>query len=73
MAERPTAFSYIFASELHGRLLWFARLRWIAVAALAATSALGPRFGWTEVWPRLAIIAGLVAAYNLVFLRRLQS
>ena len=73
MAERETPFSYIFASELHGRLLWFARLRWIAVAALAATSLLGPRFGWTGVWPGLAIIAGLVAVYNLIFLNRLRS
>ncbi len=73
MAGRETPFSFIFASELHGRLLWFARLRWIAVAALAATSLLGPRFGWTGVWPGLAIIAGLVAVYNLVFLNRLRS
>jgi signal transduction histidine kinase len=73
MTERETPFSYIFASELHGRLLWFARLRWIAVAALAVTSLVGPRFGWTDVWPGLAIIAALVAVYNLLFLHRLRS
>jgi signal transduction histidine kinase len=72
MTERETPFSYIFASELHGRLLWFARLRWIAVAALAATSLVGPRFGWSAVWPGLAVIAGLVATYNLVFIHRLR-
>ena len=71
---RPEApFSYIFASELHGRLLWFARLRWFAVAVLAATAFAGPRLGWTGVWPGLAIIAGFVAAYNLVFLHRLRG
>ncbi len=73
MTEQETPFSYIFASELHGRLLWFARLRWIAVATLAATAFLGPRFGWDGVWPGLAIIAGLVAIYNLVFLHKLRS
>jgi len=72
-SEPEVPFSYIFASELHGRLLWFARLRWIAVAALALTSIVGPRFGWTGVWPSLAIIAGFVAAYNLVFLKRLSG
>jgi signal transduction histidine kinase len=72
MGERETPFSYIFASELHGRLLWFASLRWVAVAALTATAVVGPRFGWTGVWPGLAIIAALVAAYNLVFLHRLR-
>jgi signal transduction histidine kinase len=71
---RPEApFSYIFASELHGRLLWFARLRWFAVAVLAATAFAGPRLGWAGVWPGLAIIAGFVAAYNLVFLHRLRG
>ena len=73
MADQETPFSYIFASELHGRLLWFASLRWLAVLALAVTSVIGPRFGWTEVWPGLAIIAALVAAYNLAFLHRLRS
>ena len=68
-----TPFSYIFASELHGRLLWFARLRWIAVAVLAVTSVVGPRFGWVDVWPSLAIIAGLVAVYNVIYTRRLRS
>jgi signal transduction histidine kinase len=70
-SEPEVPFSYIFASELHGRLLWFARLRWVAVAVLALTSIVGPRFGWTGVWPSLAIIAGFVAAYNLVSLARL--
>ncbi len=68
-----TPFAYIFASELHGRLLWFARLRWFAVAVLAVASVVGPRFGWSDVWPSLAIIAGLVAVYNLIFTKRLRS
>ncbi len=73
MAEaRETPFSYIFASELEGRLMWFARLRWIAVAVLAVTSVVGPRFGWTDVWPSLAIMAALVAAYNVLFTSRLR-
>lgn len=72
-SESEVPFSYIFASELHGRLLWFARLRWIAVGVLALMSVAGPRLGWTAVWPSLAVIAGFVAAYNLIFLRRLRS
>jgi len=72
-AAPEAAFSYIFASELHGRLVWFARLRWIAVAALAVTSVVAPRLGWTGVWPALLIIAAFVAAYNLLFLQRLRG
>ena len=73
MARPEAPFSYIFASELHGRLVWFARLRWIAVAALTVTALVGPRLGWPGVWPSLLVIAGFVAAYNLVFLQRLRG
>ena len=41
--------------------------------ALALVSFIGPRLGWADVWPSLAVIAVLVAVYNLVFLQRLQS
>jgi signal transduction histidine kinase len=71
-AEPERGFSYIFASELHGRLLWFANLRWLAVTGLALASVIGPRFGWTDLWPSLALIALLVAIYNLVFLQLLK-
>ena len=66
-------FSYIFASELHERLLWFARLRWLAAGALAVASVLGPRLGFDSAWPGLVVVAALVAGYNLVFLSRLRG
>jgi len=68
MAKRADRFAYIFASELHERLLWFGNLRWIAVAGLAMASLLGPHLGLPATRPSLAIVAASVAAYNLVFL-----
>jgi signal transduction histidine kinase len=69
-------FSYVFASELLGRLRWFARLRWIAAAALGLASIAGPRFDIGAGWPSLGPVAGLVAVYNVVFqlhLRRMSE
>jgi signal transduction histidine kinase len=63
-----TPFSFVNASELLGRLRWFARLRWVAVAGLAVAAIVGPRFGLAGTWPSLALVAGLVAAYNAVYL-----
>jgi signal transduction histidine kinase len=71
-----TPFSFIYASELLGRLRWFARLRWLAVAALALASPAGPWLGLPTAWPSLAVVAGLVAVYNVIFelhLRRLSE
>lgn len=65
-------FSYIFASELHERLRWFVRLRWIAAAGLAVGSPLGPLIGFSDTWPVLAGMALFVAAYNLYFRRLLR-
>jgi signal transduction histidine kinase len=63
-----TPFSFVNASELLGRLRWFARLRWVAVAGLAVAAIVGPRFGLVDTWPSLALVAGMVAAYNAVYL-----
>jgi len=71
-AHQETPFSYINASELLGRLRWFARLRWVAVAGLAFAALVGPRFGLVDTWPNLALVAGLVAAYNGVYQLRLR-
>jgi signal transduction histidine kinase len=60
-------FSVIFAWELHERLLWFVNLRWVAAAGLALASAAGPAVGMPSTRPSLAIIAAMVAAYNLLF------
>lgn len=60
-------FSFIFASELKERLLWFCNLRWIAVAGLAAAAAIGPASGMFSTQPNLPEVAALVAAYNLAF------
>jgi signal transduction histidine kinase len=65
-------FSSIFASELQERLQWFARLRWVAAAALLVASLAGPAFGLTGSWPALAILAVVVGTYNLVFTFALQ-
>jgi signal transduction histidine kinase len=62
-----TRFRHIFAPRLHQRLAWFGRLRWFAVGGLALVSVLGPSLGFPSVWPSLCVIAGVVAAYNLVF------
>lgn len=60
-------FSFIFASELRERLLWFCNLRWIAVAGLAVASVIVPVLGLPSTRPSLVEVAALVAAYNLVF------
>ncbi len=60
-------FSFIFASELRERLLWFCNLRWIAVAGLAVVAAIGPALGMSSTLPSLPEVAALVAAYNLAF------
>jgi signal transduction histidine kinase len=66
-------FSYIFAWELHERLLWFSSLRWIAVGGLALASVVGPMLGMPSTRPSLAIVAALVAGYNLVFAHVLRA
>jgi len=60
-------FSYIFTWELHERLLWFGKLRWVAAGGLALASVLGPFFSMPSTRPSLAVVAALVATYNLVF------
>jgi signal transduction histidine kinase len=62
-----TRFQHIFAPRLRQRLIWFGRLRWLAVGGLALVSMVGPVFGFPSVWPSLCVIAGVVAAYNIVF------
>jgi signal transduction histidine kinase len=64
--------SYLFSWELHGRLLWFSNLRWAAVAGLAAAAVGGPAVGMPSTSPSLAVVAGLVAAYNLGFVYLLR-
>lgn len=58
-------FSFIFAPELHERLFWFERLRWLAVTGLALASVAGRATGFDSVWPSLFIVASVVALYNL--------
>ncbi|MGD8439978.1 MAG: HAMP domain-containing sensor histidine kinase [Holophagae bacterium] len=65
--------SVVFASELHERLLWFASLRWVAVAGLAVASLVGPMLGVASTRPSLAVVAVLVAAYNVLFVYALKS
>jgi signal transduction histidine kinase len=65
-------FRQIFDPEHFGRLLWFGRLRWLAVAGLAVASLLGPRLGFQSVWPSLFVVASVVAVYNLFFHRLLR-
>jgi signal transduction histidine kinase len=62
-----THFKQIFAPRLLQRLLWFGRLRWLAVSGLALASFLGPWLGYPSLWPSLCLIAGVVAGYNLIF------
>ena len=62
-----TRFKHIFDPELLGQLLWFGRLRWLAVCGLALASVLGPQFGFESVWPGLFVVASIVAVYNLFF------
>ena len=71
--SRADRFSYIFAWELHERLLWFSKLRWVAVVGLALASVLGPFFAMPSTRPSLAVVAALVAAYNLVFVYVLRA
>lgn len=66
-------FSDIFSRELYDRLLWFGRLRWLAVSGLAAASLLGPSLGVLDVWPSLFAVALVVAGYNWVFQRGLMG
>jgi signal transduction histidine kinase len=68
-----TVFSYIFAWELHERLLWFSKLRWLAAAGLAFASILGPVFSMPSTRPSLAVVAALVAGYNIVFVYVLRA
>ena len=70
MAE--SRFAFIFAPELRERLVWFIKLRWLAVAGLVAASLVGPRIGIQSVWPSLFLVALFVAGYNLVFLNVLR-
>ncbi len=65
--------SVVFAWELHERLLWFANLRWFAVAGLAVASLLGPALGMPSTRPSLAVVAAAVAGYNLLFAHVLRS
>ena len=60
-------FSFIFAPELHERLFWFERLRWLAVSGLALAAVTGRALGFTAVWPSLFYVASIVALYNLGF------
>jgi len=53
-------FSYIFTWELHERLLWFGKLRWVAAGGLALASVLGPFFSMPSTRPSLAVVAALV-------------
>ncbi|TFG39638.1 MAG: HAMP domain-containing histidine kinase [Candidatus Aminicenantes bacterium] len=66
-------FSYIFSWELHERLLWFCKLRWLAAAGLALASVLGPYFSMPSTRPSLAVVAVLVAIYNGVFIHVLRA
>jgi len=68
-----TPFGYLFAPELRQRLRWFVGLRWFAVGGLGLASLVGPRMGVPDVWPSLAIVAALVAAYNIWFSVRLRA
>ncbi len=68
----PTTFALRLGYELHERLLWFGKLRWVAVGGLVVASSLGPRFGFPTLWPNLMIVAGFVAVYNLVLWRILR-
>lgn len=63
--------SHILGPELYGRVVWFGRLRWLAVCGLALVSVLGLRLGFPSVWPELFLVASVVAAYNLLFHRLL--
>jgi signal transduction histidine kinase len=59
--------SQILDPELYGRVVWFGRLRWLAVSGLALVSVAGPQLGFPSVWPSLFVVAAVVGAYNLLF------
>lgn len=63
---------YLFASELFGRLVWFVRLRWLAVAGLGLASLLGPSLGVHGASPALLIVALFVGAANVFFTMALR-
>lgn len=63
--------SQVLGPELYGRVVWFGRLRWLAVSGLALVSVLGRELGFPSVWPELFVVASVVAAYNLLFQRLL--
>jgi signal transduction histidine kinase len=69
----PGRFSYLFASELHERLVWFCNLRWVAVVGLTAASFLGPLLGLAATRPNLAAVAFAVGTYNLGFVYVLRA
>lgn len=48
-------------------MLWFGRLRWLAVLGLAGLSLFGSSFDLPDAWPSLLAVAGCVAVYNLAF------
>lgn len=62
---------YLFAAELFGRLVWFVRVRWVAVAGMAVASFVGPSLGLPDVWPALLVVAFVVAACNILFIKHL--
>jgi signal transduction histidine kinase len=59
--------SFLLTPELHNRLLWFIKLRWLAVGGLALGSQLAPRLGYPAAWAHLGWVALAVLAYNLYF------
>ncbi|MFC1572273.1 sensor histidine kinase [Candidatus Eisenbacteria bacterium] len=68
-----TTFALRMGHEIHHRLLWFEKLRFLAAGGLVVTSLIGPRFGFPTLWPSLLIAGVFVAAYNLVFLAILRG
>lgn len=68
----PGGAALALAPQLRRRLLWFGRLRWIAVGGLALGSFVGPALGLAALWPHVFAIAVVVAAYNVVFDRLLR-
>jgi signal transduction histidine kinase len=65
--------SSIFAPELHSRLNWFVRLRWLPAAGLAIASVVGKRLGFDSVWPSLFVVASFISIYNIFFYLSLRS
>ena len=71
MKPEVSKVDYLFADELFGRLVWFVRLRWIAVAGLVAASLIGPFLGLPGVWPALLVVGSFVAVFNIIFIYHL--